>query len=360
MFCFLPKEVIARIISLLDDKDLLSINTISNQFKTVYDEYLVEFLKNILRNKGICATNDLTKKRLMDVYKFRNCNTSTCCEFVLGNNGVVYFLYTNADNSIEFVPYRANLISIDGLLFIKDNGYVVQPNSGKILNFNNVPLCDVIQILWCYSDYYCLTSNGKVYCGNGLTNVKNIQHLNDIIKITETESRVLFLQRSGDVFENSQKIIKPFSNVADIISKYLVIILINKNGSCDIYRESLYRHEPYKLHLLYTTNKKIIKAKIINNDNVWILDSEGVLLNCLFKPSKFDEYTNIKDFSVVDNYNILSLDYDNNLILRDNNKKILKTFDVCGNVHLMGERLICINGIIYYIDHDYNLLKVGH
>ena len=51
MFSILPNEVVSKIISKLDDKQLLTINILSKQFKDIYNEYFIHYIKNILTIK---------------------------------------------------------------------------------------------------------------------------------------------------------------------------------------------------------------------------------------------------------------------------------------------------------------------
>jgi len=408
----LPNEVVTKIFSELDCKDILSICNLSKQFKYICDNDLIPLLKLSLSNKGIYVENINSKNRLINICKNIGLNKRIYDEFlegadeghkyIVGTNGKVYTTFSDFNEEeekdiirLEVLENVNDIISMSGndngeYLFLRNDGHVygygVMPYDNKslfndpaslVLKSEGKYLDDIIQVIQDNENAFFLTSKGKVYVHRHSPDIhdsgdldydypKIISGLDNIIEIVTNDKQTLFLQKNGNVYklihsyniidnygaeENySIKQIETFKNIKQILMSNFMLVTLTYDNILDIYNNDLI---PFAADSI----KNIDKVKL-NARNLSILTIDGKLYNYHQHYDGTHSYI-LKVENLVD---FIPL-YDDTYVLTKNNKlfmyigNILDEIKVNGNIQILDDDLILVNNILYYINKNDDVIE---
>jgi hypothetical protein len=365
-FSGLPNEVVVKIFFDLYGEKHINIFTISKWFKDIWNEYVVQFLKENLRNKGLFVENVISEQRLKDIYKSWDLNRicyrigGVTTYHIVGNDGKIYSI---TDGIVDNILDIKDIISISGSgndkqLFLRNDGcvyYSANSNDSPKLVYKSKSkvLSNIIQVMQVCSYSLFLSSKGKIYIKDqNSMYAKLFDKLSNISQISDYNIEyILFQTKDGDVFKyNNQDIVKieNFKNVKHVRFMYDQTVTLCKDKTIRIY-DSHFKQINFNL----PTNINKFDTK----GNLFMLDDKNKLY-------LHNDGTRLAETDVLDFCLNFGIGYS---ILTTNNELIVSVFykkyivHSGGNIKLLDNEIVLIDNHIYFIHHTtsgYVLVKI--
>jgi hypothetical protein len=363
----LPDEVVAKILSELDYKHLSLTCSLSRQFNSICNEYLIPLIKGGLGEKGYYVKNINNIKWLTNISRIIELNKRTIKlngkDYVIDPNGNVKII-TYADNfsnksSDEYLIFETeNITDASNIVGLSDylDGKVLAflRNDGKVIIYNiykqTTKLLDkyenIVQVVYFKSYFYFLDLNDKVFKCSFLdlyrkTN-KSILVMENISKIVVNVFQILFLSNNGEIYNETTKL---FQGIKELdTQKHIFFILKDDND-------------------LYMIGDNIYPNKIFGNVKKFYYDVDYLLI--LTKSGNL-YITNNKEPPIEIEENVVDITQNLPLLVKTSSNELyyLKIFgaDPMENhksqqINIKGEMILLGNGFILMDGNIYKYVK---